>query len=69
MHLRRRHVFGRRRLRGGRVVPLEYVEHGLRVVLLLLLADVGGHEQPRPRLRHALRTTIVQSNWGRVKLK
>lgn len=58
VHLRGGHVFGRRGLCGRGVVPLEDVQHGLRVALLLLLADVGGHQQPRPRLRHALQREI-----------
>lgn len=55
VHLCGGHVLGHGGLRGGRVVPLEHVQHRLRVALLLLFADVGGHQQPRPRFRHPLR--------------
>ena len=42
------------RVVGGGIVIVEHVQHSLRVVLLLLLADVGHHQQLVPGLGHAL---------------
>lgn len=44
----------------GGVVELEDVEDGLRILLLLRLADVGGLKETGPLLRHALDTDKEQ---------
>ena len=56
VHLLRhgRHVFRLVAVFGRGVVPLQHVENGLRIPLLLLLADVGRLQQFGPRFRHAL---------------
>ena len=48
-------VFGGCRVFGGAVVVVEDVEDRLRVLLLLLLADVRRLQQAHPLLRHPLR--------------
>lgn len=50
-HLRCSHIFC---LLAAVVVPVQYVEHSLRIFLLLLFADVAGHQQSCPRFRHSL---------------
>jgi len=49
------HVLGTWPLFGSVVEPLEHIQHGLGILLLLLLADVGVHQESRPCLRHALK--------------
>lgn len=51
---RRRHILGVRPLLAAVVEPVEHIEYRLWVLLLLLLADVGVHQQTSPGLWHSL---------------
>ncbi|KAJ8892146.1 hypothetical protein PR048_004726 [Dryococelus australis] len=53
-HLGGGHILGALSLLAGTIKPIEDIEDSLGVLLLLLLADVGAHEQTSPCLRHPL---------------
>lgn len=48
------HILGTGPLLAAVVEPIEHVQHRLRVLLLLLLANVGVLQHERPLLWHAL---------------
>ena len=49
------HVLGVGSLLVVAVVEVENVQHSLRIVLLLLLADIGRQQEPLPCFRHSLK--------------